>query len=230
MSALPISCSVWIKTAFTKETLFLLLCFQIPAGGVFAEHPDSTLKEIIRHSTQIQKAADKFNIDFYTLSAIIFTERTLNYSWQDKTFDVVLYEKFNKNSSIGFCQIKIKTAYFIEHSFNKPESDYFPGDQFRGALNLSTSTQQLLQKLVNDSLNICYAAAYLRLVQSWWKSAGHSIDQKPEILGTLYSTGLFYHNGLERRPNSFPKANNFGSKVLNVMSMLKKERFFLALP
>ncbi len=40
-----------------------------------------------------------------------------------------------------------------------------------------------------------------------------SINDKPEIIGTLYSTGLFYKDNLERNPNSNPKANEFGEKV-----------------
>jgi phosphoglycerol transferase MdoB-like AlkP superfamily enzyme len=78
---------------------------------------------------------------------------------------------------------------------------------------VSKSPSELLSKLSKDSLNIIYAAAYIRIIQSRWKKEGFSINEKPEIIGTLYSTGLFYNNGEERIPGKNPKSNFFGDKV-----------------
>jgi hypothetical protein len=58
-----------------------------------------------------------------------------------------------------------------------------------------------------------YAAAYLRIIQSRWERAGYPIDERADILGTLYSTGLFNPDGTERLPRSNPAANMFGRKV-----------------
>ena len=51
-----------------------------------------------------------------------------------------------------------------------------------------------------------------------WEKSGYPIENRPEILGTLYSTGLFYRNGKERKPNSNPTANKFGNLVKQNLS------------
>ena len=106
----------------------------------------------------------------------------------------------------------MKTAYWIELKLNNSTSEYYPGRKFSKILNVSSNPAEIINKLQNDSLNILYAAAYLRIIESRWKNAGHPIKNRPEILGTLYSTGLFYE-GEERKPNANPKANKFGRIV-----------------
>ncbi|MBU1680059.1 MAG: hypothetical protein KKD86_14630, partial [Bacteroidetes bacterium] len=73
--------------------------------------------------------------------------------------------------------------------------------------------RSVVLKLENDSLNIMYASAYLRIITSLWEKAGFPIDDRADILGTLYSTGLFKRDGKERKPNGSPKANKFGKEV-----------------
>ena len=105
------------------------------------------------------------------------------------------------NSSIGFCQVKLKTAYWIEVQLNDSLATHFTGRKYIEKLSLSKSPKEIISKLQNDSLNIYYAAAYLRIIQTHWKNKGFPIDNRTNILGTLYSTGLFYRDGRERRPN-----------------------------
>ena len=51
-------------------------------------------------------------------------------------------------------------------------------------------------------------------MQSYWAKAGYPIDLKPQIIGTLYQTGLFKVNGLIRIPRKNSIPNDFGEKVL----------------
>ena len=82
-------------------------------------------------------------------------------------------------------------------------------------LKVHKNPYRLIDDLQNDSLNILYAAAYLRIIQSYWKKAGYSIDERPEIIGSLYQLGLFHKNGETREPHFNPKANTFGKKTLD---------------
>ena len=50
-------------------------------------------------------------------------------------------------------------------------------------------------------------------MQSYWAKAGYPIDLKPQIIGTLYQTGLFKVNGLIRIPRKNSIPNDFGEKV-----------------
>ena len=56
------------------------------------------------------------------------------------------------------------------------------------------------------------------IMESRWGKEGFPIDERADILGTLYSTGLFYRDGQERKPNKSPKANRFGKLVENDLS------------
>jgi hypothetical protein len=68
-------------------------------------------------------------------------------------------------------------------------------------------------------LNILYAAAYIRIIQSLWEKNGFSINKRPDIIGTLYSAGLFQVNGKLREPNNKPTANKFGELVLKYLKL-----------
>ncbi len=180
---------------------------------LFAEHRDTTLFKLQQREKLIEKASQIFDVNSKILTAIIYTERTLNYTWEDDALDNILAEA-GLNSSIGFCQVKLKTAYWIEVQLNDTSSVYFPNKKYKGKLKLSNSPNEIIAKLENDSLNIMYASAYLRIIISHWQKMGFSIDERADILGTLYSTGLFKRNGSERKPNENPKANQFGKLVV----------------
>ena len=169
----------------------------------------------------IDDASQKLNINPDFLCAIIYTERELNYDWSDETLDILL-AKTGQNSSIGFCQIKLKTAYWIEVQLSDSACLYYPGREFSNYLPISKSPKELLEKLTVDSINILYAAAFLRIIQSRWSKAGFSIDNRPDVIGTLYSTGLFYPDGTERLPRRDPEANEFGRLVKDALHIFQE--------
>ncbi len=187
----------------------------------FAEHPDTTIAKLKERESLIKSASKMFDVDSRILSAIIYVERSVNFNWEDEAMDNLL-AKGGLNSSIGFCQVKMKTAYWIEVHLNDSSSSYCAGKKYSGLLMLSESPEEIISKLENDSLNIMYAAAYLRIIISQWEKTGYPIDNRADILGTLYSTGLFNRNGKERLPNKNPKANKFGEKVQRSFVMINK--------
>jgi hypothetical protein len=144
----------------------------------------------------------------------------MNYDWKDDVLDEILAAS-GLNSSLGFCQVKLKTAYWIENQINDAESAFYPGDKYKGLLKVSHSPEEIIKKLYNDSLNICYAAAYMKIFQSYWKKSGCPIDKFPEILGTLYSAGPYNTEGMLRKPNHNPKPNYFGRKVGEAINRFK---------
>ena len=200
-----------------RYLFFLLVLFVVP---LFAERPDVTLLKIKEHKTLIESAARYFEVNPKYLRAIIYVERTLNYDWEDDALDIPLAQG-GVNSSIGFCQVKMKTAYWIEVQLSDSKSSYFPGKKYSRLLKVSKSPEEIIKKLQSDSLNIFYAAAYLRIMQSRWSKANCSIDDKPEILGTLYSTGLFHIDGIERKPRKNPETNSFGKEVAEACGLFK---------
>ena len=147
-----------------------------------------------------------------------YTERTKNYDWTDEAFDEAI-ARIGQNSSLGFSQVKMKTAYFIDRQLSDSTSNFYCGKKYENILEVSKTPFQLIEKLQNDSLNILYASSYLRVIQNFWSKSGYSIDDKPEIIGSLYQLGLFYPNGNVREPHFYPKANEFGKKVKESISL-----------
>lgn len=203
------------KDCLVALFIFLTLCTQLKA-----EDSSETIKKLEARKSLIHNAAVKFDVSESCLKAIIFVERTMNYDWKDDVLDEILAAS-GLNSSLGFCQVKLKTAYWIENQINNAESEFYPGDKYKGLLKISRSPKELIKKLYSDSLNICYAAAYLRIFQYYWEKSGCPLDNSPEILGTLYSLGPYDNEGILRRPNSHPKPNLFGRNALDAINRLK---------
>lgn len=203
------------RRLFVVFVLFMLL----PAV-ILAEYPDSAFQHIMSNLSVIKNMSAIMDVDYRTLCAVIYTERLLNYDWKDPALDALLAQS-GWNSSIGFCQVKLKTAYWIEKQLSDSGSQFYPGTEFQNIISVSNSPNELINKLSNDSLNIHYAAAYLSIIQSYWQKAGFPINARPEIIGTLYSTGLFLRDGRVRVPKANPQANFFGLKVKESLHLFK---------
>jgi len=161
----------------------------------------------------IKEAAELYGVKPRILTAVIYAERLLNYNWQDDALDELLAVS-GYNSSIGFCQIKLKTAYWIQKNLQDERSPYYLGKGVAERFPVSRSTDELIDKLKDDRTNIEYAAAYLAMFQRRWKRAGIDMAGRPEILGTLYSTGPYRSDSSERQPHAHPLPNRFGNVVL----------------
>ena len=189
--------------------LFILLF----SGLLFAEHPDTTLSKLEDQKSNMEFAAKTFNINPDYLRAIIYVERTNNYNWQDEYFDDYLAKK-GQNSSIGFCQVKMKTAYWIEHQLNDSLSEFYPSKDYQNILQISQSPQEIIDKLNVDRTNLLYAVAYMRIIQSYWEKAGFPINDRVDIIATIFSYGIFSRDtGKPLKPHGEPKANCFGSEA-----------------
>lgn len=194
---------------FIKSLIIILSIFPF----LHAEHPDTTLAKLKDQKSNIEHASKTFDINPDFLKAIIYVERTNNYNWQDEYFDDYLAKK-GKNSSIGFCQVKMKTAYWIECQLVDSLSEFYPGKKYEGILQVSQSPQEIIDKLEDNRTNLLYAAAYMRIIQSYWESKSFSIDDRVDIIATIFSYGMFSRStGEPLKPNADPKPNWFGNEA-----------------
>jgi hypothetical protein len=201
--------------------IHFILIMALASSFVIAEHPDSTLCKLQNNLELIKTASANFNINWKTLAGIIYVERTNNVDWMDDALDNLLAAA-GLNSSIGFCQIKIKTAYWIEVQLNDTTSNYFPGMKTKGKLPVSQNPDDIISKLNEDSLNINYAAAYIKIIEEYWANSGFKLKEKQAVVATLYSTGLFKRDGTERKPNDDPKINWFGENFMEAIRIITK--------
>ncbi|MCF7832421.1 MAG: hypothetical protein K9N05_02445 [Candidatus Marinimicrobia bacterium] len=197
---------------------FILLFLSI-TGFLLAEDPDTTLQKLKEQSVNIEYASKTFDIDPMKLKTITYVERTNNYDWRDEYFDDYLAKK-GQNSSIGFCQVKMKTAYWIECQLADSTSEFYSGKMYEDILQVSQSPQAIIDKLEDDRTNLLYASAYMRIIQSYWQSRGYSIDDRVDIIATIFSYGIFSRaTGEPLKPNADPKPNWFGEQALDIYKM-----------
>ncbi|MDE3057287.1 MAG: hypothetical protein KGJ59_04950 [Bacteroidota bacterium] len=175
------------------------------------------INEIVEHYELINNAAHTIGISPRLAASVVFTERFLNYNWEDALLDG-LFAQSGYNSSVGFAQIKVTTAFWIEKEAHDTQSLYYLGSETARRIPRSTSRSELIHRLLNDSINILYCCAYIAMIEQRWENAptGFSTgaflsDQnKTGIIATLYSLGVIQSDGNERMPHPNPQMNHFG--------------------
>lgn len=208
------------RPSLTLPILFSVIAISVFPFPLHAEDPDTILVKFQEQSVNIEYASKTFDIDPSKLKAITYVERKNNYDWRDEYFDDYLAKK-GQNSSIGFCQVKMKTAYWIECQLADSLSEFYPGKKYESVLPISQSPQEIIDKLMNDRLNLLYASAYMRIIQSYWESKGYSINDRVDIIATIFSYGMFSREtGEPLTPNGDPQPNWFGKEAMTAFKML----------
>ena len=105
--------------------------------------------------------------------------------------------------SLGVTGIKEQTAIDIEKNLHDPTSVYYLGDKYIHLLDFKTDNPKAerVNRLVdykNHFYSYIYAAIFVKQVKIQWEKAGYPIDNRPEILATLFNVGY---------PQSQPKKN-----------------------
>ena len=187
----------------------LVLCI---SAVLKAEPSDSVLTKIMRYKTLIKQTCYEFDVNPDILISIIYTERTLNFNWQDKLFDVA-GARAGYNTSVGLAQVKVSTAMWIELQYNDSTASFFPSVKYRYKIPFSRNRAEVIDKLIAVETNLRYAAAYLRLFIDFWRQRHLYIDENGAILGTLYSRGPYEKTGRIIEPSVKMKINKFGLLV-----------------
>ena len=186
---------------------FFILVFSFLTAG---EKEERVLNKLIARKEIIHSTARSVGISPRIVASVIYAERLLNYNWDDAILDDVL-AKSGYNSSIGFGQVKLNTAFWIEEELHNPAGKYYLGKEIASQFKRSSSRNELAEKLIKDSSNIYYAAAYIAMIKQSWKSVYlFRLENEAGILATLYSLGINVANGTERLPHPNPKMNDFG--------------------
>jgi hypothetical protein len=105
--------------------------------------------------------------------------------------------------SFGVTGIKEHTAKKIETLLKDKNSEFYLGENYEHLLDFKTAdtTKERMDRLTsfrNHYYSYMYAAIFLKQVKLQWEKAGFPIDNRPEILATLFNVGF---------PQSVPKKN-----------------------
>lgn len=105
--------------------------------------------------------------------------------------------------SLGVTGIKPATAQIIERNLKDRESVFYLGKKYEHLLDFQTNSREeerykRLTSYKNHFYSYLYAALNIKQMKMQWEKAGFPIDNRPEILATLYNIGFEV---------SVPKAN-----------------------
>jgi hypothetical protein len=118
------------------------------------------------------------------------------------------------NISYGIAGIKPKTAGLIEDNLKNPESKYYLGPNMSTILDYATGVDvesARMDRITNSKdayYSYLYVGLYLKQIETQWGNAGYNIDNRADILATLYNLGFYYSV-----PNADPKP---GGAVIHI--------------
>ncbi len=117
--------------------------------------------------------------------------------------------------SWGVMGMKEETAIQVETNLKDASSPFYLGPSFEHALDFpATTTDAKTARFVrmtdqhNHYWSYLYAGLYLKQIETQWKNAGFPIDDRPDVLSTLFNIG-FAHS----KPNAHPQV---GGAELNI--------------
>jgi hypothetical protein len=120
--------------------------------------------------------------------------------------------------SLGVSGIKQETANQIEAYANDPASPFYPGEEYAALLAYAPGAnhdQELYNRLTdskNHYYSYLYTAIYIKEIEMQWERAGFPIDQKPEVVGTLFNIG-FQASSPKANPQTAGAAISTGGKI-----------------
>ena len=99
--------------------------------------------------------------------------------------------------SLGVSGMKQKTAEEVERYASDPNSIFYPGPEFAALIAYASSTENKDKELFNrltDEKNhyysYLYTALYLKEIEMQWKRAGYDVENRPDVLVTLFNLGF----------------------------------------
>jgi hypothetical protein len=107
--------------------------------------------------------------------------------------------------SYGVAGIKTDTAKTVEDNLKDPTSPYYLGPNYEHSLDFSTNDpdKERMDRLTdpnNHYYSYLYTALLLKEEMTQWQNAGYPINNRPEILATLFNIGFDHSN-----PNPEPE-------------------------
>jgi hypothetical protein len=175
------------------------------------------IEAITKDKDIINKAANAADIDSRLLVAPVIVEQLRLYFTQREYFKQFFKPLkilgVTNQMSMGVMSLKEKTAKQIENQLKDVSSPYYLGKEYENLLDFKTNNPANERTIrLTDQHNQYYAylygALYIKQVQTQWKKAGFPINDRPEIISTLYNLGFE-----KSKPNAEPKIGGSTLKI-----------------
>lgn len=177
----------------------------------------SDAKEAItKDELVLKKAAGMVDMDPRLIASNLMVEQLrLYFSVRElyKQYFEPLKVLSNSNKiSLGVMAVKEETAINVENHLKDKTSPYYLGEKYEHLLDYqSNDVAKIRYERLMDTTHYysyLYAAIYLKQMMKQWSDAGFSIDDRPEIICTLYNVGF-----PQSKPNASPKIGGSTVKI-----------------
>ena len=170
------------------------------------------LKEaVIKDAGSITKATNAVGISPRQIVSILIVEQLRLFNSEREIFKSVFAPlKILGNQSQfswGVMGIKQDTAKQIEQNLTSSSSVWYLGSEFINMLDYPATTTdndaERFNRLTNEHdryYSYLYSAIFIKEIEKQWEKAGFPIDNRPDILATLFNIGF-----ANSHPNSNPE-------------------------
>lgn len=160
-----------------------------------------TLKEaLIKDKEIILKVSNETEISSRIIVSSIVSEQfrffTSNRESFKKYFEPLKILGTYTQFSYGVSGIKMETAKLVEENLKNKQSPFYLGHEYENILNYDSVENIDSQRLsrFTDSHNhyysYLYTALYLKQVMKQWEDVSYPINDRPEVLSTLFNLGF----------------------------------------
>lgn len=118
------------------------------------------------------------------------------------------------NTSFGIAGLKPKTVGIIEDNLKNKNSSFYLGQDmehivdYKDGVDFESERMNRITNAKDPYYSYLYVGLYMKEIIAQWQKAGYDINNRPEILGTLYNLGFYF---------SIPKENpEVGGSVINI--------------
>lgn len=180
------------------------------------EEPWQVIRQaVIKDKDVLNKVGEELKISPRMILSVAVVEQLRLYYTQRELFERVfkplkILASANK-MAWGVMSIKEAAAIKTEQNLKNPKSQFYLGEEYENILDFKTdkTAQERYERLTNEKnhyYSYLYGGLIIKQIASHWQAAGYNIDDRPEILATLFNIGV---------QNSKPKSNPLvgGSKI-----------------
>jgi hypothetical protein len=164
---------------------------------------------IVKDTATINTVAQFAEISPRLIVAPLVVEQLRLFSSQRETFKEIFKPLqilgIQSQFSWGVMGLKQETAIKIEQNLKNPQSIYYLDPSFENSLDFKTQdfdTERFDRIVAKDHYySYLYTALYFKQIIAQWQKSGFDIENKPEILATLFNIGFEHSN-----PNPTPQS------------------------
>lgn len=159
-----------------SKTFIIISCFFLLIKCQNDRETD-TISRIIKQKKVIHSVCKVLDINPRLYVSVIYSELINNFNALDN-FDE-FRARIGSNASIGFAQIKLSTCYWIEKNYSGKYGIYN-----------SNSNKELVDKIVQDSINIHYSGVYIKLILDFFYRTHKDYKVDAKNIASYYGIGI----------------------------------------